>query len=96
VCSQPLLSGDRETCFLTLILAVRKVTASPTGLIVTRLFFDSIYDVIYIKLSMGLINSARRYEDVWKNGSTAPPFLISALDVGEWLASLPDRYTSEE
>jgi hypothetical protein len=28
--------------------------------------------------------------------NTAPPFLTSALDGGEWSASRPDRFTSEE
>jgi hypothetical protein len=30
---------------------------------------------------------APRHEDVWGNGGTAPPFLILALDGGEWSAS---------
>jgi hypothetical protein len=29
------------------------------------------------------------HEDVYSNGGIAPPLFISALDGGEWLASLP-------
>jgi hypothetical protein len=33
---------------------------------------------------------------MWGNGNTAPPFLTSALDGGEWSASHPCRFTPEE
>jgi hypothetical protein len=33
------------------------------------------------------------HEDVWGSGGIAPPFLTSLLDVGEWSASRPDRFT---
>jgi hypothetical protein len=29
----------------------------------------------------------------WGSGGIAPPFLTSALDEGEWLASCPDCFT---
>jgi hypothetical protein len=35
-----------------------------------------------------------RHEDIWGSGGIAPPFLASALDGGEWLASRPSRYTA--
>jgi hypothetical protein len=34
--------------------------------------------------------------DVWGSGGIAPPFLTSALYGGEWSASRPYRFTSEE
>jgi hypothetical protein len=40
-----------------------------------------------VKLPMLLINYASQHEDVWGNGGTAPPFLITALDGDEWSAS---------
>jgi hypothetical protein len=46
-------------------------------------------------LSSCLINSAPRYEDVRRSGCTAPPFLTSALDGGEWPASGPSSFTPE-
>jgi hypothetical protein len=45
---------------------------------------------------MCLINKEPRHEVVWWSGVTASPFLTSALDRGEWLASRPDRSTPEE
>jgi hypothetical protein len=36
------------------------------------------------------------HEDICASGGIAPPFLISALDGGEWSASRPCRFTSEE
>jgi hypothetical protein len=36
------------------------------------------------------------HEDIWGSGGTAPPFLTSALDGGEWSASRPGRLTPEE
>jgi hypothetical protein len=44
-----------------------------------------------IKFSLCLTNYAPRHEDVWGRG--APPFLTSALDGGQWSASLPGRFT---
>jgi hypothetical protein len=32
----------------------------------------------------------------WLSGDTAPPFLASALDVGEWSASRPGCFTLRE
>jgi hypothetical protein len=34
------------------------------------------------------------HEDVWGNGGIAAPFLISALDGGEWSASRPGHFTT--
>jgi hypothetical protein len=36
------------------------------------------------------------HEDLWGSGGIAPPFLISALDGGEWSASRPYHFTSGE
>jgi hypothetical protein len=38
-------------------------------------------------------NQALRHEDIWESEGMAPPFLISGLDGGEWLASSPGRFT---
>jgi hypothetical protein len=43
-----------------------------------------------------VLNWAPRYEDVWGSGGTAPPFLTSALDGGEWPASRPGSFTTGE
>jgi hypothetical protein len=45
---------------------------------------------------MCLINKEPRHEEVWGSGVTAPPFLASALDGGEWLASRPDLSAPDE
>jgi hypothetical protein len=37
-----------------------------------------------------------RHEAVWGNGGIALPFLMSALDGGEWSASRPGRFTPRE
>jgi hypothetical protein len=34
--------------------------------------------------------------ETWGSGGIAPPFLASALDGGEWSASLLGRFTPEE
>jgi hypothetical protein len=44
-----------------------------------------------VKLSLCLINYASRHEDVWGSGGKAPPFLTSALDGVESLASRPQE-----
>jgi hypothetical protein len=49
-----------------------------------------------LKLFLCLIDKALCYEDTCGSGGTAPPFLISATDKGEWSASLPGRFTSGE
>jgi hypothetical protein len=36
-----------------------------------------------------LINEAPRHEDIWGSVGIAPPFLISALDGGQWSDSHP-------
>jgi hypothetical protein len=48
------------------------------------------------KLFVCLINYVPRYEDVWESGRIALPFLISALDGGEWSASRSRRFTPRE
>jgi hypothetical protein len=58
-----------------------------------KLCYNMKYDV---KLSLCLINLAPRQEDVSQIGCTAPSFLISALDGGEWQASRPSHFTPEE
>jgi len=52
---------------------------------------------VKIKLPLWFFNRAPRHEDIlgeWRYSSTQ--FLTSALDEGEWSASLPDRFTSKE
>jgi hypothetical protein len=49
-----------------------------------------------VKLSLCLITYAPRHEDAWVSGDIAPSFLTSALDGGEWSASRPCRFTSNE
>jgi hypothetical protein len=48
------------------------------------------------KLSLGLINSALRREDVWGGGGIAPPFLTLVLNEGEWSDSHSCRLTPGE
>jgi hypothetical protein len=36
------------------------------------------------------------YENAWRSGGIAPPFLTSALDGGEWSASRPGHFTAGE
>jgi hypothetical protein len=43
-----------------------------------------------------LINQALRHEGVWESEDIAPPFLISALDGGEWSASRLGRLIAGE
>jgi hypothetical protein len=40
-----------------------------------------------------VLNLASRHKDEWGNGGTAPLFLTSVPDGGEWSGSRPDRYT---
>jgi hypothetical protein len=40
-----------------------------------------------------LINQAPRHDDVWGNACTAPPFLNSTLDGGNWLDTRPGHFT---
>jgi hypothetical protein len=40
-----------------------------------------------------VLNYAPRHEDVWGSVGVAPPFLTSALDVGEWSGTRPSRFT---
>jgi hypothetical protein len=49
--------------------------------------------VVKKKLSLCLINQAPCHEDIWRSGDTAPPFLTSALDGGEWPVSCPSHFT---
>jgi hypothetical protein len=51
---------------------------------------------IMVKLSLALIHSASRLEDVWGSGGIAPQFLTSALGRSEWSAWRPCRFTSRE
>jgi hypothetical protein len=44
-------------------------------------------DITFQKFILGLIYKAQRHEDVWGNEGTAPTFLTSALNGGEWTAS---------
>jgi hypothetical protein len=46
-----------------------------------------------VKLSLGIINEAPRREDKWGGRGIPPPFLISALDGGEWSPSRTSRFT---
>jgi hypothetical protein len=39
------------------------------------------------KLSLGIIHSEPRHEDVWGSGGVPPQFLTLVLDRGEWSAS---------
>jgi hypothetical protein len=48
-----------------------------------------------LKLSLYLIKHCA-LEDLQESGGIAPPFLTSALDGGEWLASSSKRFTSWE
>jgi hypothetical protein len=41
-------------------------------------------------------NSIKIYRNVWRSGGTAPPFLTSTLDGGEWSASRPASFTPVE
>jgi hypothetical protein len=43
-----------------------------------------------------LIDQAQRHEDVYESEGIARPFLISALDEGEWSASRSGRFTPGE
>jgi hypothetical protein len=47
---------------------------------------------VKLNLSLYLINEAPRHKDVRESRGIAPTFLISALDGGEWTASLPGRF----
>jgi hypothetical protein len=49
-----------------------------------------------VKLSLCLIVDALWHEDIWEVGGIAPLFLISALGGGEWSASHPGSFTTEE
>jgi hypothetical protein len=50
----------------------------------------------YVKLCLELINEAPRQEEVCGREGIAPPFLISALDRGEWSASRPGCFPKEK
>jgi hypothetical protein len=47
-------------------------------------------------MSLCLINSALRHENIGGSGGIAPSFLASALQRGEWSASRPSLFTSWE
>jgi hypothetical protein len=50
--------------------------------------------IIIIKVkSLYLFSKASRHEDVCGSGGIVPPFLTSAIDVGEWSASRSGRFT---
>jgi hypothetical protein len=49
---------------------------------------------VKVKLPPCLINYAQCHEGVWGSGCIAPPFLTSALDGGEWLASRLGSFTA--
>jgi hypothetical protein len=46
-----------------------------------------------VKLSLCLINEVPHHEDEWESGSVAQLFLTLALDIGEWSALRPGRFT---
>jgi hypothetical protein len=41
-------------------------------------------------------NKTPRHNEIWRSGGTAPPFLTSAPNGGEWSASRPCRFTPGE
>jgi hypothetical protein len=47
-------------------------------------------------LPLCLINWAPNHENVWGSGGIAPPFLTSTQIWGEWSASLPAHFTTQE
>jgi hypothetical protein len=47
-----------------------------------------------VNLSLCLINYTPRHEDVWGSGGIVSPFLTSATDGGEWLASSTGHFNS--
>jgi hypothetical protein len=47
---------------------------------------------VIAKLAICSINLAVRRDDVWGSVDVAPSFLTSALNGGEWSASLPGRF----
>jgi hypothetical protein len=49
-----------------------------------------------VKLYLGLVNEASRYEDLSGNGHIAPPFLILAVVGGEPLDSRPYQFIPRE
>jgi hypothetical protein len=49
--------------------------------------------MVICNLSLRLINSIPRHDDVWGPGDIAPPFLTSSLHGCEWSASRPGRFT---
>jgi hypothetical protein len=51
---------------------------------------------VKVKLSLCLLNEVLSHEDVWGSGGIAPPFLISALDGGEWSAWRPGCFNRGE
>jgi hypothetical protein len=48
-------------------------------------------DFLEVKLSPGVIK--HHAMNTWGSGGIATPFLTSALDVDEWSASRPSRFT---
>jgi hypothetical protein len=48
------------------------------------------------KANLSLCLISKRHDDVWGSEDIVPPFLISALDGGEWSASRLARFTSGE
>jgi hypothetical protein len=49
-----------------------------------------------VKLSLRLVNKALCHDDVWGSEGTAPPFLTTASDGGEWSATLTSCFTPRE
>jgi hypothetical protein len=44
---------------------------------------------VKVKLSLCIINKALSHEGLWGSRGTVPPFLTSAVDGSEWVASPP-------
>jgi hypothetical protein len=62
-----------------------------------NLYFSHSYHKLQkVKLSLYLINYEPRHDDLWVSGGIASPFLISALDGGQWSVSRPGRFTRVE
>jgi hypothetical protein len=51
---------------------------------------------ISVSYGKGKIHQASHHKEVWGSGSIVPSFLSLTLDGGEWLASHPGRFASEE
>jgi hypothetical protein len=59
---------------------------------VSGLSIKLLYGILKNRIHKG--NTVLCHEDIRQRAVTDPPFMMSALDRGEWSASCPDHFTS--